>query len=68
MFDVTYIKGILYQGEKVGAFDALPQTEPVKFFGGGCQSRNLFSYFDPDNKGKPCAMTEGIYRDESWNN
>lgn len=65
-FNITYIRGQLYMGEKMGNFETLPQKEPVPVFAGVGETCNLFNYFDSGYKYKHFNAIETTYRDETW--
>lgn len=65
-FDVMYNAGQLYMGEKFGNLETMPVKEPVKFYAGVCETRNLFNYFDSGYESKPFHIYENAYRDETW--
>lgn len=61
---VRYDKTQLYQGEKIGVFESLPQKAPVTIYQGRCATKNLFSWMDTSVKDQHFNAMEGIYRDE----
>lgn len=40
-----------------------PNKEPVRFYKGACESRNLFSIFDEGSTNQPFRVYERYYRD-----
>ena len=63
-FDVTYNKGLFYQGELQGVDKAVPRNL-LPFYKQKCPTYNLYNCLDSGNQGHTFNFVEDIYRD-AW--